>query len=544
MDGFNADENWFEGRSFWLPGAPALAGVPAADPEPVDRGPDVGRRRSQATELVELASAADLFRTPRGEAYAYLQVDDHWESWPLRARPFRRWLAQRFFTARGSTPNAQSVQDALSVLEGRALFEGTERPVFTRLAGHGDRVVLDLGDDDWRAVEISSLGWRVVRDPDVRFRRPAGMLALPLPTKGGRVEELRAFVNVTDEDWPLLVGSLLAALRSRGPYPVLLLHGEQGSAKSTTARVQRSLVDPNVAPLRAEPRDGRDLMVAANNSWVLAYDNLSHLPAWLSDAFCRLSTGGGFATRALYTDDQEAIFEAQRPLLLTGIEELATRGDLLDRSLMLYLPRLREHRTEDEFWQEFEVARPRILGALLDAVVVALRREAEVETRGLPRMADFARWVCAAEPVLGWPQGAFLAAYAEKRSHSHELTLDASAIASHVRELADEGFLGTAGDLLKELTRRAGDEATARHNTWPKNGRALSGALRRIAPNLRAVGVEVEFEQTIGRSRRGIAIRKLPDPASPASHDTQDATQPPQTTLIPTLFADSYSGQA
>jgi hypothetical protein len=462
-----------------------------------------------------------------------VQVDDHWESWALRTRPFRRWLAQRYFASSGGTPNAQALQDALAVLEGRALFEGVERPVFTRLAGHDGCILLDLGDPGWQAVEISSSGWRVIRDPEVRFRRPAGMLALPKPEPGGRLTELRRFVNVTDEDWLLLVGWLLAAFRPTGPYPVLLLHGEQGSAKSTTARVLRSLVDPNVATLRAEPRDGRDLMVAAGNSWLLAFDNVSHLAPWLSDAFCRLATGGGFATRALYTDDEETIFEAQRPLLLTGIEELATRGDLLDRSLLLYLPRLWEYRTEAEFWSEFEEARSRILGTLLDAVVVALRRQSEVDPGRLPRMADFARWVYAAEPALGWSEGSFLDAYLDKRSHAHELTLDASPIAPFVRELAEEGFLGTAGELLKAFQRHAGDEATARHSNWPKNGRALSGALRRIAPNLREVGVEVEFDQTVGRSRRGIAVRKPPDPASQPSHNHTDATQPTQETQIP-----------
>src|SRR5262249_25003092 len=158
--------------------------------------------------------------------------------------------------------------------------------------------------------------------------------------RGGRLSELHPFVNVAAEDWPLLVGWLLAALRGRGPYPVLALHGEQGTAKTTTVRVLRELVDPNEVDVRAQPRDDRDLMLAARNGHVLAFDNLSHLPDWLSDAFCRIATGGGLATRALYSDFDETLFQAKRPLAMNGIAEIALSGDLLDRSLILYLPRI------------------------------------------------------------------------------------------------------------------------------------------------------------------------------------------------------------
>ncbi len=204
-------------------------------------------------------------------------------------------------------------------------------------------IYLDLADEQWRAVKITADGWEVVEKPPVRFRRPKAMLALPAPVQGGSVEALRRFVNVTDGDWPLVVAWALACYRPVGPYPVLSLYGEQGSAKSTTARALRALIDPNSATLRCEPKEPRDLAIAANNGWVVALDNLSYLPTWLSDALCRLSTGGGFATRTLYENDEETIFSAQRPVIITGIEEVATRGDLLDRSILVTLPTISEN---------------------------------------------------------------------------------------------------------------------------------------------------------------------------------------------------------
>jgi hypothetical protein len=195
--------------------------------------------------------------------------------------------------------NQGSLQDAVVTLEGG----GGERAVHVRLGECGGRIYLDLADAHWRAVEVGPDGWRITADPPVCFRRPRGLLPLPAPAPGGRIDELRPFVNVPDDrGWRLLVATLVQALRPRGPYPVLSFTGEHGSAKSTQARVFRSLIDPCVAPLRGEPRDLRDLMIAASSAWVVAYDNLSSLQPWLSDALCRLATGGGFATRELYSD--------------------------------------------------------------------------------------------------------------------------------------------------------------------------------------------------------------------------------------------------
>src|SRR5207302_4307460 len=174
--------------------------------------------------------------------------------------------------------------------------------------------------------EIGVIGWRVIDNPPVRYRRAAGMQPLPMPVSGGSVETLRSFLNVkTDTDFVLVVAWALSVLRNRGPYPVIVLSGEQGSAKSTFSAILRSLLDPNTAPLRALPREDRDLFIAESNGHLLAFDNVSGLPAWISDTLCRLATGGGFAVRQLYTDQDEVLFDAARPVILNGIEDIVTR---------------------------------------------------------------------------------------------------------------------------------------------------------------------------------------------------------------------------
>jgi len=234
----------------------------------------------------------------------------------------------------------------------------------------------------------------------------------------------------------------------------------------------------------------------------IALDNLSHLPDWLSDGLCCLATGSGFATRQLYTDAEEAIFAARRPVVLNGIEEVATRGDLLDRAITLYLPTIPEDQRKDEkvFWREFEEARPQIRGALLDAVSTALRQLPSITLDRKPRMADFALWACAAAGICGWSTQDFLDAYQGVRDAVHELTLEASPVGPLVRDFATQRgqWEGTATELLGALESLA-EEKITKQKGWPKNGRALSNALRRLAPTLRAVRVDIMFDGRSGK---------------------------------------------
>ncbi|MBI2218775.1 MAG: bifunctional DNA primase/polymerase [Candidatus Rokubacteria bacterium] len=490
----------------WLGATDELA-LPRSEPE--------AAKTSQAQRLVALVPDGGLFRAPDGEtAFATLPVNTHMETWPVRSKGFRRWLVGRFYQEEGKPPSAQALVDAFGALEARAQFGGRVHDVRVRVGGFSDRIYLDLVNAEWETVEIAPTGWRIITDPPVKFRRARGMQALPHPVPGGSVDELAAFINVkSDEQRALIMAWLVAALRPDGPYPVLAFVGEHGTAKSTTEELCRALIDPNIAMLRAEPSDPRDVMIAAKNGWIIALDNLSDLEPWLSDCLCRLATGGGFATRELYSDDDETIFVAQRPAMLNGIDAVISRPDLLDRAIIIDLPRIRDdrRRPRGEFWSAFEAARPRILGALLTAVSAALRRVGDVRLDSLPRMADFATWAHAAEPALGLQPGEFLAAYGGNRAAAHDLALEASPIASSLRTLAEAGdWAGTAAELLGALCKVA-DDTTKKLKTWPTTPRTLGTALRRIAPNLRAVGVSVEFsdQRELGPRRRQVSIQRV-----------------------------------
>jgi hypothetical protein len=492
---------------------------------------------SQADKLVALTHGLELFHTPGGydsEGYATVTVADHRETWPIRSNGFRRWLAKRYYDTFAKTPGSQAIQDAINVLAGKAVHEGAEHQVAVRLAEQDGAIWLDLGDAQWRAVRITGQGWAIVRDCPIKFVRRRGMLALPEPVVGGTVDELRQFINVADgETWVLVVACLLAMMRPGRPFPVLAVSGEQGSAKSTLCKMLRALIDPNQAPLRRPPREARDLMIAACNSWIVAFDNLSGLPAELSDALCCLATGGGFGTRELFSDDEEKLFSATRPVILNGIEDVTARPDLLDRAVLVMLLRIEDNarRDEEHLWRDFEEARPRVLGALLSVVSKAICKLPAVTLTNKPRMADFALWVTAAEPALGWKPGTFAAAYEANRNSGATAALESAILAPVLFAVLEDtpSWNGTARQLLEQLDFKADDKAR-RQKEWPTSPRKLAGDLRRLAPSLRVAGVKVEFDRAPDKRRRRLITlertsKESSEPSEPsAAAETGRAT--------------------
>ncbi len=459
--------------------------------------------QSQAIIKNVLSAGTNFFHTPEGKCYAEIKNNTHLENWPITSKNFKNYLRRLFYEKYQKPPNNQALQDALGVLEAKALFDAPEKEVFLRVAGDNEHILIDMGDENWSVIEVTATGYEVKNLTHSPFRRGSGILPLPFPQEGN-IELLKYFVNVEEKDFILLVSWLLQCFNPVGSYPILVLQGEQGTAKSTTSKVLRDLIDPCTAPLRSVPREERDVWVATIHNWILAFDNLSGIPCWLSDVLCRVSTGAGSAGRTLYTDEDETTIVARRPIIVNGIDDITSRNDFLDRSIILYLPPIPEEKRkpEAEFWKEFEIAKPKILGALLNAVSAGLRNN--IKLNRIPRMADFALWSCACCEVLPWNAEEFLDVYEGNRKGTIEQAIEFDAFSCAVRNFTVERkeWTGTAQELLDILSPTV-SEAVKRSKAWPSSPRGVSGRLRRSATFLRQVGVEVEFsrEATVNRRR-------------------------------------------
>lgn len=457
-----------------------------------------GKRPRQRDTLIAAADGAELWHSPTRQPFASVPVNGHREHFAIGSAAFDDWLAGRYYEATGNAPSGQLLTDARRVLAVRAIETGAEHEPALRVAWHDGASWLDLGDSAWRAVRVGPNGWAIVENPPVKFIRPVPLRPLPDPEPGELLEALRGFINAEDRDYHLIVSWLVAALWGRGTsFPVLALGGEQGSGKTTMARMLRSLVDPSAVPALSLPKDERDLIVVATTAHVLSFDNVSKIDAWFSDAICRLSTGGGFLTRKLHSDSEPFLFQGSRPILLNGIPALAERADLAERSLTVRLLTIDEttRESEDDFLVRWNRALPGILGALLDAISRAVAGYDQVKLTRMPRMAAFAKLMAAAEPGLGWEPGTFDAAYSDNRRMTADAAFEADPVAMAIARLmqdrdATRPWEGTATMLLSELNALV-TEDMRRSRFWPTKVNALGAAVSRAAPLLRGKGVEV-----------------------------------------------------
>jgi hypothetical protein len=464
---------------------------------------------SQADKLLRIADGIEVFHTLANEPFATIEVDGHLEHHRINSPAFKQRLAFEFYNENGKAPSTQAVQDAVQAISGKAIYEGPEGNVNIRVATFEGSIFVDLCNATWQIIEIGKNGWKIVEaaNAPVKFRRTKAMTSLPTPSIAGDLQKLAAFLNVTARNLILILGWLINCFRPDYPFPILLLSGEQGTAKSTTSRVLRDLIDPCITSFRSGPRNEQDLIISASNSWIVGLDNLSYIQDWLSDALCRLSTGGGFATRKLYTDDEETILNAKRPIIINGIGDLASRSDLLDRALIVRLEPIpkEKRKTESSFWSDFEREKPAILSALLSAVSCGLRNLDTITIDGLPRMADFAHWVTACERGLGLNENAFLNIYDENQRDVHAVVLEDSILAEVIQEFCEKNAINDECDVsdvllkdfLVQLKEAAGDKRS-NDKRFPKSSRGLRSGLERINPNLREIGIHVTFHGKSG----------------------------------------------
>lgn len=476
--------------------------------------PEVADEKAIADQLVEaVLGVAEVFVDLEGESHLTLHEAPR-KTLLLQSKAAREWLSWLCFDILQRSASDAVLGTAVTTLSGIARHAGAEEtPVYLRAAPSpdGNGYLIDLCDDDWRAVHVTASSWYIVEEPPVRFRRSQTMRPLPTPKRGGDLSALWQYVNIPEILRAMVLAVLLEAWRPETPFLVLELIGGQGKGKSDTQERFRFLIDPNAVPLRSLPKDVEAIHVAANASWLISYNNLSRLSAAMQDAFCNLATGGGYAGRALYTNKDESLIESKRPVMLNGINPVVTAQDLIDRVIRIELPAITKRRRAAELRAGFERDYPAIFGGLLDLFSRVLAILPSVAIEDPPRMADFAHLGQAVYQALGNPRD-FCEHYAEVRQGAIAAGLESSPAAKAILELAQDrgGYAGTVKKLLDSLTTSYKHEST---DGWPKSARGLTEILRRQEHALSTFGVKVFVDPVRKRDGYHVVIEYVSSPA-------------------------------
>jgi len=471
---------------------------------------DKTEKISQATQVLELIeSEIALFHDLKKNAYAMIKINDKIVNLSIESRKFSDWISHIYWISYNKALNNNVLRDCLGTLRAKAYFESPCHSIFIRIGFHENSIYLDLANEHGQFVEINADGWKLIINPPIKFISIDSMRPLPIPKQGGDFNTLFTFINIPKKSQKLVMAWMLDCFIPNTPYPLLVLHGLQGSAKSTTQEFLRELIDPSESNLRGAPKKSEDLMVAAVNNYMISLNNISYLSPQQQDDLCCVSTGGGYSTRKLYTTSQEQTVDIKRPVILNGINEIVTAQDLIDRSIIIELPSISEEyrKTELEIKENFNNEKPKILGGMLDALVSVLQKLPHVRLAKKPRMADFANLGVALEKTLNWEADSFMQAYSSHQMEAKIAALEHCPIIMAVVEYVEEQgvYEGSYGHLYQKLT----DRYKSRNSGWPQSAKGLAEAIKRQLPALRVLDIEVTFSSIRKKDGYHVLLKKV-----------------------------------
>ena len=469
--------------------------------------PEEIKKTTNLKKLVKLAhNNAYFFKDPDSRAFAKIKKGEHREElYPLKSSSFEDWLSAINFKVFEEVATSKLKSDATEFLEGETKLSGKTHEVGLRVMGNEEYIEIDLGDKGWNSIYITKDNWRI-RKHKKYFYRNKSMKFLPVPSR-----------DQLDKDWAgnifnfsgnsqsmLIMGWLIGCFMPEGPKPMLVIQGEQGSGKSFLASMLRSLVDPVKADKTSLPSSERDLYVQAQNNYVLSFDNQRTLHKRHSDWLCRMVTGGGYSTRRLYTNSEEEVFSASRPIILNGITQIADQPDLIDRSIFINIPVIDKNtrKPEKELLNSMNSLNPMILGKICSALSAILRNKKK-EYDHLPRMADFAKFVSRAEEELGWEEGSFVGAINANRREAHEEMYEYDPLLSLVLELGRKNknlafiFSDTTAKLFDVLIGMI--PGKFQKSAFPESPAALAKRLNGLKPVLREMGIVIKNNKSNGK---------------------------------------------
>ena len=449
--------------------------------------------------LLEITKRIDQFVMSEKEEIIAIFIENGNESiLRINDRPFQHWLRANYFRITGNPVTSNQMSEFIETLSSIKYNEIEEKIEFNlRLYGQEDSFLIDLGNKKGEVITINKGRWNVIKS-NVRFKQPHTQRKLPYPKQNGDINLLKKYVGLEEKDWFLLLGFILGCYHPKGPYPILILQGGQGTGKSTLSKIIKNIVDPHSILIRSLPKNERDLLIAAQNNHLLIFDNLSGLSSEMSDCLCKLSTGGGFSTKKLYTDTEEVVLTAKNPVILNGIDYIATRDDLIDRSLILELPKIKDINRRDEktFWDDFNKDLPYILGGIFDVLALIHLNYESIKLPKKPRMADFIQWVTAGESLIGLKENEFLTYYLDNKLEAAQETIENDNLSFGIKTYLEENtrLQGNASHIIKEIIKVLKRKGRDTKENWMYSNK-LKDNLDRRKPRLESIGITYEYSR-------------------------------------------------
>jgi hypothetical protein len=449
------------------------------------------------------------------EIYCTLEVKGKLKTYPLKSKEFRRFIIGKYKELNRKVIRKDTVDRVIDNYEAEAFETDVNWLVANRVKFHASKIYYDLHNKNSEIIEIDSGGWKIISSEDcpVKFPKRSLLKANVTPVRGGSLELLRPYINVANRDEFILICSLVLNYCYKPPYPILGIIGQQGSSKTTLAKVIAEIVDPSICPINSHPHCEREIFIMTRNSHLLSFDNLSGISNMTADTFCRLVTGAGFRSRELYSDADEKMIYSANPIIGNGIDEISDRGDLLSRMVQIRLPVISPElrKTENEFWDKFEADKPKIMGAVFDALSIGLRNLPKIKLHSKPRMADFALFACATAEALETTPDQFMNAYIGNIHQSNSDSLELDPVVLALQDIIQQwpnsqnDWVGTMTQLLHKIVARISAGRILRNT--PASPQGLSRKLNRLIPILPSIGIG--FESILREAGTGKRLVRL-----------------------------------
>ncbi len=489
-----------------------------SSPEQGDNGEP--NRVQLARQFIEY-SGIRFFRDNTGRSFIKIKEKDHEELWDCNSLEVERRIEYFFYKQTGKPVPSTLVTSIVGILDAMARFEGERFIPSLRVAsGEGGEIYYDPINDSWELIKITTEGWEKVQNPNIHLVRFPHLSEQVEPSHEGDVSALLEFVNISDEKQRLLLLCyVIASFVPEIQHPVLVLTGNKGSAKSTITRMVKRIVDPSPLSELSFPKDSTELSLVLSQNWMPGFDNISTMPAWLSNELCKACSGQAFSKRRLYKDEESVIVAYKRCIILNGINVTIDKSDLLSRSLLLRTEVIsrKQRKSERKLEAQFNKQLPLILGGVFNTLSGAMNCLELIPEDDLSRMADFDRWGRAITMALGLSPQLFIEAMQENTDRQTGEAIAQDPVALSVLDFVeyfDEHepyFEDSATALLRRLEKNASDLKINVHaKEWPKSPAALSMRLNEIESDLVEYGVRMTHT---GRLRH-IRLEKIPSDAS------------------------------